>query len=278
MEKRTKITYLILGIGIGIVITSTIYSFFPLVKFVELSDDIIISRAKELGMVSLKESIETERKEDIKDAEDTENIEVEDTAQDDSEDNKDIEVEIKNDVKVENERDNEVIVNYDNKVETKRENEIDFKSDNSIEAKKDNEVNINNINKEEDKKDYEIEPIEDNEVIPVEDNQVDIEDSNKVEPIDENKTENVEDEKIEPIVDIDGATEEDKPKKLVVKKGENLRDIANSLFELGLIDNVEKFMLFVKNNGYDRILRFGEYEINLNTDYNDIIKILTNKK
>jgi len=57
MGKRQKITYLILGLGIGIVISSTFYSFFPVTKFVELSDDIIIEKARDLGMIKVKENI-----------------------------------------------------------------------------------------------------------------------------------------------------------------------------------------------------------------------------
>lgn len=57
MERRYKLSYLILGIGIGILVTSTLYSNFPNVKYVEFTDDIIIEKAKELGMVNLKESI-----------------------------------------------------------------------------------------------------------------------------------------------------------------------------------------------------------------------------
>lgn len=57
MTKRSKITYLTLGLGIGIIIASTFYSFYPQIEQESLSDDIIIERAKELGMVSLKESI-----------------------------------------------------------------------------------------------------------------------------------------------------------------------------------------------------------------------------
>jgi len=57
VDRRRKITYFILGLGIGIVISSTFYSFFPVTKFVELSDDIIIERARDLGMVKVKEHI-----------------------------------------------------------------------------------------------------------------------------------------------------------------------------------------------------------------------------
>lgn len=57
MKKRTKLAYLVLGIGIGIIVSSTLYSILPNVKYIELSDDIIRKKARELGMINLKESI-----------------------------------------------------------------------------------------------------------------------------------------------------------------------------------------------------------------------------
>lgn len=60
MKRRFKLTYLTLGIGMGIVIASTLYTFYPQVRHEELSDDIIVERARQLGMISLKESINTE--------------------------------------------------------------------------------------------------------------------------------------------------------------------------------------------------------------------------
>lgn len=173
MGKKAKIIYLILGIGIGFVISSTFYSFFPVTKYVELNDDIIIERARELGMVPLKESI------------DLENMEA-------------------------------------------------------------NEENVDN--------------------------------DNTSEPIDENQIDKIDDGQEEPYNDAEGNSHEDKLIKLVVKKGEKLSDIANSLFELGLIDNVEEFKSFVRENGYGRLLHYGEFEIKENSSYSDILKILTHKK
>ncbi|MDR7856442.1 hypothetical protein [Tissierella sp.] len=71
MLKKTKITYLILGMGIGIIITSTLYSLYPQISYIELEDEIIIERARELGMVNLKESIKTENFEAAIDKEET---------------------------------------------------------------------------------------------------------------------------------------------------------------------------------------------------------------
>lgn len=60
MDKKIKIAYLLLGIGIGLTVASTLYSFYPKVEYMDLSDDIIIEKARELGMVWLKENIDIE--------------------------------------------------------------------------------------------------------------------------------------------------------------------------------------------------------------------------
>lgn len=82
MTKKSKITYLTLGIGIGIIITSTFYSFFPQIELEELSDDIITERAIDLGMINLKESInivqpQKEKNDEEKSDKDKEQIPIE---------------------------------------------------------------------------------------------------------------------------------------------------------------------------------------------------------
>lgn len=67
MEKKIKLTYLLLGLGIGILFTSTLYSIFPNIEYIELDDDIIIEKARDLGMVSLKDSIDLEKPPNDKD-------------------------------------------------------------------------------------------------------------------------------------------------------------------------------------------------------------------
>lgn len=66
MKINIKIKYLILGLGIGIIITSTLYSFCPEIKYLSLTNEEIIEKAKELGMINFKESISLEpiKKED----------------------------------------------------------------------------------------------------------------------------------------------------------------------------------------------------------------------
>ncbi|TCU65358.1 YceG-like family protein [Tissierella praeacuta] len=60
MNKRIKLAYLTLGIGIGMIFTNILYSFNPNIKYLDLEDEAIIEKAKELGMVNLKQSIEVE--------------------------------------------------------------------------------------------------------------------------------------------------------------------------------------------------------------------------
>ncbi len=55
--KNIKIVYLILGLGIGMTLSNILYGIFPEIEYVNLSDEDIISRAQELGYVSIKEKI-----------------------------------------------------------------------------------------------------------------------------------------------------------------------------------------------------------------------------
>lgn len=62
--KKIKAAYLLLGMGIGIILVSNLYFLFPRIQYIELSDEIIIEKAKELGYISLKDNI-NKRKEDL---------------------------------------------------------------------------------------------------------------------------------------------------------------------------------------------------------------------
>jgi cell division protein YceG involved in septum cleavage len=60
MFFRQKFPYILLGIGIGILLTNIIYNFYPKVEYKEYSQEEIIERAKELGMVFLKDVIKVD--------------------------------------------------------------------------------------------------------------------------------------------------------------------------------------------------------------------------
>ncbi|HEY8363418.1 MAG TPA: hypothetical protein VIK77_11155 [Tissierellaceae bacterium] len=180
MGKKIKIMYLLLGMGIGFIICSAVNTLFPVIKEAELSENEIIERAKELGMVSLKESLE--------------------------------------------------ILSSSNNL-----NNVDIsegKNENSTEISKEEVENINekldNDNKEKSNGKYDEEDI--------------------------------------------------KTVKFAIKWKETLTDVANNLHEMGLIDDVDKFISYAIEKGYSKILRVGEYEIDQNLSYDDILKILTKRK
>lgn len=61
MGNKKNIIYLILGLGLGIIITNILHSAYPKVEFTDLSENEIIERARDLGMVPIKESIKVEK-------------------------------------------------------------------------------------------------------------------------------------------------------------------------------------------------------------------------
>lgn len=59
--RKLKIAYLLLGIGIGIILINGLYSLYPEIKYKELSEEMILERAEELGYISLKEKLIIEK-------------------------------------------------------------------------------------------------------------------------------------------------------------------------------------------------------------------------
>lgn len=68
MFKKHRLPYLLLGLGIGIIVTNAVYTFYPQWTYREYTDEEIIEKAKELGMVFIKDNINitaTTNQEDI---------------------------------------------------------------------------------------------------------------------------------------------------------------------------------------------------------------------
>ena len=68
---------------------------------------------------------------------------------------------------------------------------------------------------------------------------------------------------------------EEGPIRISVKQGEVCRELAEDLLEKGLITDAEEFRNFMKDYGYDDMLRVGEYEFEKGMTYLEIAKILT---
>lgn len=58
MFSKHKLPFLLLGLGIGIILTNAIYTLNPPWEYRDYSNQEIIERAKELGMVFIKDSID----------------------------------------------------------------------------------------------------------------------------------------------------------------------------------------------------------------------------
>lgn len=74
MLNKYRMPFLLLGIGIGIILTNTIYKFNPTIEYREASEEEIIEQATDLGMVFIKENIEISSKNE----EDNKKIKVKD--------------------------------------------------------------------------------------------------------------------------------------------------------------------------------------------------------
>lgn len=64
---------------------------------------------------------------------------------------------------------------------------------------------------------------------------------------------------------------------IIVKRGDVCRNIAETLFEYGLVDDAEEFRKFMGKKGYASKIHTGEYVINRGATYEEIAKILVEK-
>lgn len=71
--------FLLLGIGIGLLVSSLLNIAYPKIKYTEYSEAQIIEKAKELGMVSLKEAISKNEEKSTEIASNEEDANEEDT-------------------------------------------------------------------------------------------------------------------------------------------------------------------------------------------------------
>lgn len=61
---------------------------------------------------------------------------------------------------------------------------------------------------------------------------------------------------------------------LVIEKGDIARDVAESLYENGIIDDVESFRKYLGETGVSRTLHAGEYNIKVGSTYEEIVELL----
>lgn len=61
---------------------------------------------------------------------------------------------------------------------------------------------------------------------------------------------------------------------LVIEKGDIARDVAESLYEDGIIDDAESFRKYLGETGVSRTLHAGEYNIKVGSTYEEIVELL----
>lgn len=61
---------------------------------------------------------------------------------------------------------------------------------------------------------------------------------------------------------------------LVIEKGDIARDVAESLYKDGIIDDVESFRKYLGETGVSRTLHAGEYNIKVGSTYEEIVELL----
>ena len=60
LKIKIKYFYILLGFGIGIIFTSTVFILNPYIEYKDYSKEEIVEKAKELGMVFVKENIQVD--------------------------------------------------------------------------------------------------------------------------------------------------------------------------------------------------------------------------
>lgn len=71
--------------------------------------------------------------------------------------------------------------------------------------------------------------------------------------------------------------EDDKTVTITVKSGEVCRELAEDLYDKGLVDDAEAFRKYMKDRGYDSKFRVGTFELKKGMTYAQIAKVLTTK-
>lgn len=75
--------------------------------------------------------------------------------------------------------------------------------------------------------------------------------------------------------DKEKEVEKKKEIQFTIEYGDSLEKVSKGLYELGIIDNVERFQKIARDKKVDKKLRVGNYKLLLGSDYETIIKAFT---
>ena len=68
----------------------------------------------------------------------------------------------------------------------------------------------------------------------------------------------------------DGAT-------ITVIRGDSSVSVARRLYEAGLVESAVEFDKYLCDNGYDKVISVGTYDIHYGMDFADIAKLITRR-
>lgn len=241
MIGKMKLSFLLLGLGIGILLTNFIYYINPKVEYKELKNEEIIERAKDLGMVFVKDTIELENHVEDKNLPSEEDYIEENN--------------IEEDERLHLEEDYTRVDNM--KVEKKSLPEKAYVKADNIEEKK-----RSSSTEAQDKGDA----MEEDNNLPLEND-----------PIEEDNTGENE---IPSSEEINTEESNEKSQDIIVfriTKGQSLTAIAKNLYSAGVIDNVNGFVNYSKEKGKAPFFQVGTYNLAVGMDYETLVNILTKK-
>jgi len=267
LNKQNKL-FLILGLGIGLLISSLLNIAYPKVKYESYSEEQIIEKAKELGMVSLKEAVSknddevnnTElTNEDVSPIGDEEisNTELnnEDASSIEDEKVKNTELINKNSSHTDNKKvkNTEVTSQISTLANNKKVNNTEFTNKDTSHTQ---DVKINNTT--------------------LANQDTSIAEVNNTELANENISFTSDEKTNDTALPNEGASLTDNVK-FIINKGDSCRKIANNLFKKGIIKSKEEFTRKVLERNLQNRFQPGTFELRSDMDYDTIINILTSK-
>lgn len=104
-------------------------------------------------------------------------------------------------------------------------------------------------------------------------NEIDSNSNNETQNLDENMNKPADDLNVNEITGDSGDLESEYVS-LVIEQGDIARDIAEKLYEDGIIDDVEAFRKYLGETGVSHTLHAGEYQIKVGSTYEEIVEVL----
>jgi hypothetical protein len=241
-----KLKYYMRGLGIGILITTIVLSIGG--KKEKITDEEIMARAKELGMVMTKDDTDDNLEEVLE-----KSLGKPDSETDEVENNKDVneQVDTNEQADADEQIDVDEPVETDEQVDADEIPDSDMKSDTNEEQGVDESIN-EGFNSGTDTTEDTSEPIEEN-------NDMDIDDI--TETTDEDTTGSVTDEQASQIT-------------FTIIKGMSSRQVSELLVQKGLIKDALDFDNYIKRQGKASVIRIGTYTLPKDADYQTILKAI----